>query len=200
VTPKQRQFVAEYLVDLNATEAAKRAGYSHATAHSAGPRLLENVEVKAALEQAMTKREVRTLVRADRVLDEIGSIAFAKITDVVRWGVKEVAIGYDEDGKRLAPQDIGEAVVVHHEMAPYVEALNSDDLPDHVKAAVAEVALTKDGLRIKMHNKPEALTLAGRHLGMWNDKLDVSLVITLSPEERARRIAQLVEKHGADAG
>jgi hypothetical protein len=45
-----------------------------------------------------------------------------------------------------------------------------------------------------MHSKPEALTLAGRHLGMWNDKLDVSLVITLSPEERARRISQLVEK------
>jgi hypothetical protein len=118
----------------------------------------------------------------------------------VRWGVKEVAIGYDEDGKRLSPQDIGDAAVVHYEMAPYVEATNSDDLPDYVKAAVAEVALTKDGLRIKMHNKPEALTLAGRHLGMWNDKLDVSLVITLSPEERARRISQLVEKHGADAG
>jgi phage terminase small subunit len=200
MTPKQRQFVAEYLVDLNATGAAKRAGYSHATAHSSGPRLLENVEVKAALEGALAVRSGVIAVTADRVLKEIGAIAFAKITDVVRWGVKEVAIGYDEDGKRLPPQDIGDAVVIQHEMAAYVETLNSDDLPEHVKAAVAEVAMTKDGLKIKMHSKPEALTMAGRHLGMWNDKLDVSLVITLSPEERARRISQLVEKHAADAG
>lgn len=180
LAPMQRQFVAEYLVDLNATEAAKRAGYSAKTARSQGQRLLTNADIQDALGRAMAKREVRTAVTADRVLQEVGAIAFAQITDVVRWGVKEVAFGYDDDGKRLPPDQLGDAAMVRYELAPYVEPINSDELPESVRAAIAEVSMTKDGLRIKMHGKTEALNLAGRHLGMWNDKLDVNLKVSMA--------------------
>ena len=74
--PKQQRFIAEYLVDLNARQAAIRAGYSKATANSAGHRLLKNVDVSAALEAAMAERQIRREITADRVLRESAKIAF----------------------------------------------------------------------------------------------------------------------------
>jgi phage terminase small subunit len=71
LTMKQRRFVEEYLIDLNATKAAIRAGYSARTAHSAGPRLLENVEVSKAIRAGMEARAERTRVTADDVIATI---------------------------------------------------------------------------------------------------------------------------------
>jgi len=68
LTPKQRLFVAEYLVDLNATQAAIRAGYSKKTAKSQGQRLLTNVDVAAAIQKAFEDRIERTEIDADYVL------------------------------------------------------------------------------------------------------------------------------------
>lgn len=174
LTPKREQFCQEYLIDLNGAEAAIRAGYARSGAKQEAYRLMARPEVQERIAALQAARSERTSITADRVLEEAGRIGFAKITDLVRWGVKEVAIGFDGDGKRLSPQDIGDAVVVHHELAPFLEPIDSDDLPDHVKAAVAEVALTKDGLKLKMHGKVEALNLAARHLGMFVDRHEVS--------------------------
>jgi phage terminase small subunit len=71
LTPQQRMFIAEYLVDLNATKAAERAGYSAKTAKSQGSRLLTNVDIAAEIEKAVSKREKRTALSADFVLDGI---------------------------------------------------------------------------------------------------------------------------------
>jgi phage terminase small subunit len=68
---RQKLFVKEYLKDLNATQAAIRAGYSKDTAHSQGPRLLENVEIKEAVEKSMQKRAEKVEVSADYVLKTI---------------------------------------------------------------------------------------------------------------------------------
>jgi phage terminase small subunit len=172
---RQAMFAAEYLADLNATAAAERAGYSAKTAYSQGQRLLSHVEVQAAIQAGMKARGARTQITADRVLQEVGRIAFADIRKVVRWGVKEIAVGFDGDGKRLDPSDLGDAVMVHTEFAPFVEPVNSDELDDDTAAAIAEVAMTKDGIRIKMHGKVEAINLAGRNLAMWKDKLEVAV-------------------------
>ena len=64
----QRRFVDEYLVDLNATQAAKRAGYSDKTAYSQGQRLLKNVEIKSLIQEKMAKREDDTIASADEVM------------------------------------------------------------------------------------------------------------------------------------
>lgn len=170
----QRRFVAEYPVDLNATQAAIRAGYSERTAKQQGARLLTNADVKAAIDAVLADREKRTGITQDRVLVEVGRVAFADIRKAVRWGMKEVPIGYDADGKRLPADQVGDAVVIERVFQPFVEPVDSDDLDDDTAAAIAEVSLGKDGIRIKMHDKLGAVTLAGRHMAMWKDKLEVT--------------------------
>ena len=70
-THKQQCFVEEYLIDLNATQVAIRAGYSEKTANEQGSRLLANVSVAAAIEEAMAERSERTKVTQDYVLETI---------------------------------------------------------------------------------------------------------------------------------
>jgi phage terminase small subunit len=73
LTPKQQRFVEEYLVDLNATRAAERAGYKQP--HVQGPRLLENVEVQEAVDAAKAKRSERTQIDAAWVLERLQAVA-----------------------------------------------------------------------------------------------------------------------------
>ena len=68
LTDKQKRFVEEYLVDLNATQAAIRAGYSEQTAYSIGQRLLKKVEVQEAIQQSQNKRSERTQITQDEVI------------------------------------------------------------------------------------------------------------------------------------
>ena len=81
LTARQRRFVDEYLVDVNATQAAVRAGYSKRTARQAGQRMLTNVDIAAAIVTAMQARAQRTQITADRVLEELAVIAFSDIRD-----------------------------------------------------------------------------------------------------------------------
>ena len=83
LTEKQQRFVDEYLIDLNATQAAIRAGYSAKTADVQGSRMLGNVKVQQAIAEAMAKRSKRTGVNQDRVVLELAKIAFVKMTDIV---------------------------------------------------------------------------------------------------------------------
>ena len=76
LTPKQKAFVSEYLIDLNATQAAIRAGYSPKTANEQGARLLANVSIAQTIQKAMQDREQRTEITQDRVLQEYARLAF----------------------------------------------------------------------------------------------------------------------------
>ncbi len=71
LTPKQARFVEEYLIDLNATAAAKRAGYSERTAYAQGQRLLKNVEIAAAIQKAQEARSERTRIDQDWVIERL---------------------------------------------------------------------------------------------------------------------------------
>ena len=145
LTPKQAEFVRQYLVDLNATAAAIRAGYSERTAKSQGQRLLTNVDVSAALAAAKAEREQRTEITQDRVVSELAKIAFADPRELMEWG---------PEGVKLK---------------------DSAELTEEQAASVAEVSetTTKDGgsLRLKKHDKVKALELLGRPLGMFTDKV-----------------------------
>lgn len=81
LTDKQKRFVDEYLVDLNATAAAKRAGYSEKTAYSMGQRLLKKVEIQAAIQKRQAKLRGKLEITQERVLEELAAIAFANGTD-----------------------------------------------------------------------------------------------------------------------
>ncbi|TIN82237.1 terminase small subunit [Mesorhizobium sp.] len=82
MTPKQEQFVREYLIDLNATQAAIRAGYSAKTAYSQGERLLKNDEIAAAIEAAKTERSEETKIDAAWVLKRLAEEAQADMADL----------------------------------------------------------------------------------------------------------------------
>ncbi|MDV2934166.1 terminase small subunit, partial [Enterococcus faecalis] len=82
---KQEQFAKEYLIDLNATQAAIRAGYYSKTAYSQGQRLLKNVEIQTRISELMNERSRRTEITADRVIQEIAKIAFSDIGEYMTW-------------------------------------------------------------------------------------------------------------------
>lgn len=150
LTEKQQRFVDEYLIDLNATQAAIRAGYSAKTADQQGSRMLANVKVQAAVSQKMAERSKRTGVNQDRVVLELAKLAFVKMTDIV-----------DEDGKIR-------------------EEAKEDDLAciESVKYKHSDSDTGYSEEReVKIGSKLKALELLGKHLGMWNDKLDVNVSI-----------------------
>lgn len=141
LTDKQTAFVREYLLDLNATQAAIRAGYSERTASRIGPQLLGKTWVREAIEKAQAKRARRVEITADRVVAELAKIAFSDPRDLMEWG---------PDGVVLRP---------------------SVELSDDQAASVAEVAENNAGLRLKKHDKVKALELLGKHLGIFADRV-----------------------------
>ncbi len=146
-TSRQRRFIEEYLVDLNATQAALRAGYSKKGASVQGCQLLANPKIAAALDKARAKLSDRTEITQERIVREYGRIAFAWITDYSSW--------------------TNEGVVIK----------NSDELSPELKSAVAEVIHTqsrdRSGVRLKMHDKMGALDSLGKHLGMFTEKREI---------------------------
>src|SRR4051794_35597617 len=152
---RQCRFVAEYLVDLNATQAAVRAGYSARTARTQAADLLTNPNIAAAIAEAQAARGRRTEVTADRVVLELARVAFGDPRRVMSWG---------PGGVRLRP---------------------SAELADEEAAIVAEVGetTTKEGgsLRLKTVDKLGALRLLGQHLGLFLERRQVeatTLVVT----------------------
>ena len=137
LTPRQHRFVQEYLLDLNATQAAIRAGYSRKTAYSMGQRLLKNVEIQTALQKAMLDRQQRTGITQDRVLEELAAIGFARATDYA--------------------EAEGDTVTIHP----------TAGLTPEQAAAIAGIEAGRYGVRLKLHDKVRALELLGKHLGMF---------------------------------
>lgn len=83
LTPRQQAFVAEYLIDLNATQAAIRAGYSKKTAYSQGQRLLKYAEVQDAIVKAQATRSTKTGIDAAWVLTRLTQEATADLADII---------------------------------------------------------------------------------------------------------------------
>lgn len=164
LTPKQQRFVEEYLVDLNATQAAIRAGYSPDTARAIGCENLTKPDIAAAIDEAQAKRSMRTNITQDQVLRELARIGFVDIRKVVTW--TNGAQGFDED----RAEETGE---VRISVANFVALTPSDQIDVETAAAIAEVSQTKDGaLKVKMHDKRAALVDLGRHLGMFKDRVE----------------------------
>lgn len=141
LTARQQAFINEYLLDLNATQAAIRAGYSRKTAGWIGGQLLSKTHISTEIEKAKEARAKRTGITADRVLQELARVAFADPSKAVDWG---------PGGMILKDSS----------------SLDADTL-----ATVSEVSETtnKDGgtQKIKFHDKIRALEMCGRHVGIF---------------------------------
>lgn len=149
LTDRQARFVEEYLVDLSATQAAIRAGYSEQTAGKIGWENLQKPHIAEAVAEAQRARADRTHVTQDVVLSELYAIACADMAQFAEWNGKGVTL------------------------------LDSHDLGPTLTRCVAEVSqsVTQHGgtIRFKLHDKIKALELLGKHLGMFTDRLDVTV-------------------------
>ncbi len=145
MTKKQKRFIEEYLVDLNATQAAIRAGYSPDTAKSIGSENLTKPDIQACVAKAMAERSRRTGVNAERVVMELAKIAFVNASDVI-----------DAETATLRPDASPEDTAAIQSVK--VKTFGEDGLERE----------------IKMADKLKALELLGKHLGMFKDKVELS--------------------------
>ncbi len=139
LTAKQAAFVAEYLIDLNATQAAIRAGYSVNTARAISSEILAKPDIQAEIAAAMKARAERTEITQDKVLADVEKIKL----DAMRSKI-------GKDG--------------------------TEEMINHAAAL-------------------KACELQGRHLKMWNDKLDITANVSIADAIR-QRIAQRSASNG----
>lgn len=147
LTPKQKIFADEYLIDLNATRAYKIAYPKVKKDESArvnGSKLLTNANVVAYIDKRMKEREKRTEITQDRVLQELAKIGFADITDFVT---------ITDSCVKVKP---------------------TDKMPADKLGVIAGIKEGANGIEIKLNDKEKALELIGRHLGMFKDKVELS--------------------------
>jgi phage terminase small subunit len=156
LTDKQRRFVDEYLIDLNASQAAVRAGYT-GDPNTIGPRLLANVGIRSLVARRMADRSHRTEITQDRVLQELARLAFVDLRKA-----------YNEDGTLKKPHELDD------DTAAAMAGLET------VTTAIGDIEdpATLATKKVKTWDKKGALELCMRHLGMLNDKIKVDANVT----------------------
>ena len=151
LTNKRKRFCEEYMIDLNGTQAAIRAGYSKKTAVEQASRLLSFVNVRDHIVKLREAQKERTDITADRVLKELALIGFLDIREA-----------FDEDGNLLSIKEMPEDVA---------RAIGGLEITQ-IKSKELEFESLK---KIKLIDKKGALELIGRHLAMFNDKLELDI-------------------------
>lgn len=153
LTAKQKRFVEEYLIDLNATQAAIRAGYSPNSARDIGSENLTKPHIRARVEEALAERSKRTGINADRVVRELARIAFVNAADVINFDSATIAEGASEDDTAA------------------IASVKVKTIP------------TEDGegveREIRLCDKLKALELCGKHLGMFKDNPEANVPVTV---------------------
>ena len=150
MTKKQQRFVEEYLIDLNATQAAIRAGYKPDNAQQMGSENLSKPVISAAIAKAMAERSKRTGINQDRVLHELARIGFVKITDII-----------DPDTAKILPE------------------ASEDDLAciQSIKIKPGEFGTERE---VKLYDKKAALIELGKHLGLFKDRMELDADLELN--------------------
>lgn len=145
LNPRQERFVDQYLIDLNGTQAAIRAGYSQRNADKIASQLLGNPRVSERIQQRMKKREQRTEITQDMVLQQLAKIAFADIKHTVEW----------DDGQiRIRPSAEVDGTIIAGISQTEIKGIISKE--------------------VKLNDRMKALDLIGRHLGMFKDNVSVN--------------------------
>jgi phage terminase small subunit len=148
LTSKQELFITEYMKDLNATQAAIRAGYSEKTAQEQGSRLLSNVMVKNEIDKGLKALTEKCGVTAEAVIKELAHIAFDDIKNYLR---------FYPDAEGNIKVDIKDS--------------NTIDT-----RAISEVSIGKDGqFKFKLYCKDNALVQLGKNLGLFAEKVNANV-------------------------
>jgi phage terminase small subunit len=142
ITDKRLRFIEYYVIHLNATKAAKLAGYSATSAGSIGTQLLSDERIREVLAKRLDARSRRLEVKADRVLLDVAAMAYSNIDDFATWSDFSVHMKPCADVTRIQKASI--------------KSLN----PKFDREGNAL------GVHITLHDKPRAAELLMRHLGM----------------------------------
>lgn len=153
MTKKQKLFVEEYLIDLNATQAAIRAGYSVQTAKETGYENLTKLHIQTAINKALAERSKRTGINADRIIQELAKIAFLNPSSVIN--LQNASVLDDASEEDLAC------------ISSVKIKRSSSDTSDSIER------------EIKTYDKIKALELLGKHMGIFTDKFKVEGVIPI---------------------
>lgn len=186
LTAKEAAFVLEYLIDLNQTQAAIRAGYSAKSAHVQAVEIMAKPRVKAAIDAAMGKRAEKTGLTAERVLKEIQVMAFYDPADLVAI-MRELPPGNNPD----AGQGIVEIGGKRYALEGITGPLSIAHLPEDIRRAIVGWGYDRNqNFTIKLADKSKALDQLARHLSLYNDKLEVGGLSALADRlERAHKRA-----------
>lgn len=149
LTAKQQRFADEYLIDLNATQAAIRSGYSPKSAEQQGSALLSNPKVRAYIDQRMAEHSARTGVNQDRIIRELARIAFLDPTQLVNMDTVELNAETSADDRAA------------------IASVKVKTIPFEDGEGVER--------EIRFADKIKALELLGKRFGMWIDKQHVDV-------------------------
>lgn len=174
MTDAQKRFCDEYLTDLNATRAYKVAYLrckKDETANVNGSKLLRNAKVQEYISEKMKEREKRTEITQDMVIKELAKIAFLDIRKL-----------YTENGqlKNIADMDSETA-----------GAISSLETLEKYEGYGDDIEKIGDTQKVKLLDKTKALELLGRHLGIFNDKIDVNVK---EKEEKKNAISDILNQ------
>jgi len=178
LTHKQERFIAEYLVDLNATQAAIRAGYSVDSAAIIGFENLTKPYIAVAIAEARSKIATKLEVTAERVVAEYAKLAFANMADYVN--VHEGDPFTDLTG-------------CDRDKFAAISELTSETYTD----GRGEDARDVKKVKLKLHDKKAALDSLGRHLGMFVDKIETKDT-TWTDEQCMTGLTTVLERIAAD--
>ncbi len=159
LTPKQKQFCIEYLIDLNATQAAIRAKYSKKTATEMGYENLRKPHIQKEIGRLNKDRSDKTEITVQRVLEELARIAFLDPKDIFDKDMDLLPLSEMSEDARRAIAGIETVSTVSDKDSKYT---------------------TK---KVKLINKDRALELIGRHLEMFTDRLKVDENIRIIVED-----------------
>jgi phage terminase small subunit len=155
LTDKATRFVDEYLVDLNATQAAIRAGYSKTSAYSIGCENLTKPDIQNEISQRQKDLQKKTKITTERVLAEYAKIAFSNLTDIVDYATGTISI---ESFKNLTPEQ--KHCIKKIKFVTVVQR-GSDGEPSPVER-----------VEIELFDKQRSLDSLARHLAMFDGKAE----------------------------
>lgn len=159
LTVMQEQFVLQYVTHWNGSRAAREAGFSERSAGQIAHILLQNPKIKRRIRYAKQELHDRTEASRDELVSHLLKIVRTDSRDIAEWG--------PEHTEKRAKDG---ALIV----SPGVHLIESSDLTRDASYAIQEIGNTKEGVKIKLHDKRAAIMDLAKLMGLVTEKIDHS--------------------------
>ena len=185
LTDKQKLFCLYYIQEnFNKTKAYMKAyECNYETARRCGSRMLTNVDIKQEIdritEEVLEEAVINTKLLAKRIVDQYIGIAFADITDYVKFGRKDIEVGKTEEGEPITVE------------VNYTDFRESDEVDGSL---ISEIKQGKDGISVKLHDKMKAMQWLADRMDLLPQSMREKLEI-----EKAK-LKMIQEKHDKEMG